>query len=87
MTHEVDPFFIDYIRDEVGWIVRPLVHRDMTMREWLQVNALIYEIVEKLLPSYLDNIAALNQMRERLDDMAAHRYLITPFKTAQAVGE
>ena len=80
MAHEIDPLSIDYIRDQTGWMVRPLVHRNMTMREWLQVNALTYEIVEELLSSYLDDMALLSQMRTQSDDVAAHRYLITPFK-------
>nr|DAH59454.1 MAG TPA: hypothetical protein [Caudoviricetes sp.] len=80
MNREIDPLSIDYIRDQIGWMVRPLVHHNMTMREWLQVNALTYEIVEELLPSYLDDMALLSQMRTQLDDVAAHRYLITPFK-------
>lgn len=80
VTKEINPFSIDYIRDQIGWMVRPLVHRNMTMREWLQVNALTYEIVEELLPSYLDDMALLSLMRTQLDDVAAHRYLITPFK-------
>lgn len=91
MAHEIDPLSIDYIRDQIGWMIRPLVHRNMTMREWLQVNALTYEIVEELLPSYLDDMAAVNQMRQKLNAAAAYRYLITPFnklhRPAQAVGE
>lgn len=80
MTHEIDPFSVDYIRDQIGWMIRPLVHRNMTMREWLQVNALTYGIVEKLLPSYLDDMSALDKIRAQLNDVATHRYLITPFK-------
>lgn len=63
----------------------------MTMREWLQINALIYEIVEKSLPSYLDNMAMLHRVQKELEDAALHRYLITPFgklhRAAHAVGE
>lgn len=91
MNYEIDPFSIDYIRDQIEWMVRPLVHRGMTMREWLQINALTYEIVEKSLPSYLDNMAMLHQLQKELEDVALHRYLITPFgklhSAAQAVGE
>lgn len=91
ILHEIDPFSIDYIRDKIGWMVRPLVPRNMTMREWLQVNTSLYQIVEELLPSYLDNMATVNQMRKEIDSVAAHRYLITPFgklhNTARAVGE
>lgn len=83
MNHQIDPLSIDYIRDQIGWIVRPLVHHNMTMREWLQVNALTYEIVEELLPSYLDDMAAVNQLRTQLDDIAAHRYLITLFNKSK----
>lgn len=91
MNYEIDPFSIDYIRDQIEWMVRSIVHRGMTMKEWLQINALTYEIVEKSLPSYLDNMATLHQLQKELEDVALHRYLITPFgklhSAAQAVGE
>lgn len=91
ILHEIDPFSIDYIRDKIGWIVRPLVPRNMTMREWLQVNTSPYQIVEELLPSYLDNMAMLYQLQKELENAALHRYLITPFgrlhSAAHAVGE
>jgi hypothetical protein len=52
---------------------------------------LIYEIVEKSLPSYLDNMAMLHRVQKELEDAALHRYLITPFgklhRAAHAVGE
>lgn len=79
MNHEIDPFSIDYIRDQIDLIIRPLLHRNMTMREWIQVNSLTYQIVEELLPSYLDNIATVNQMRKEFNSVATHRYLIIPF--------
>lgn len=79
ILHEIDPFSIDYIRDQIERMVRPLLHRGMTMKEWLQINALAYEIVEKSLPSYLDNMAMLYQLQKELEDTALHRYLITPF--------
>lgn len=85
ILHEIDPFSIDYIRDQIEQMIRPLVHRGMTMREWLQINALIYEIVEKLLPSYLDNMAMLHRLQKELEDVALHRYLITPFGKRTAV--
>lgn len=91
MLHEIDPFSIDYIRNQIDWMIRPMVHRGMTMKKWLQINALIYEIVEKSLPSYLDNMAMLHRLQKELEDVALHRYLITPFgklhSAAQAVGE
>ena len=91
ILHEIDPFSIDYIRDKIEWMVRPLVHRNMTMREWLQVNTLTYQIVEKLFPSYLDDMAMLHQLQKELENAALHRYLITPFgrlhSAAHAVGE
>lgn len=91
MNYEIDPFSIDYIRDQIEWMVRPIVHRGMTMKEWSQINALTYEIVEKLLLSYLDNMAMLHRLQKELEDVALHRYLITPFgklhSAAQAVGE
>lgn len=79
VTKEIDPFSIDYIRDQIEWMIRPLTHRGMTMKKRLQINALIYEIVEKLLPSYLDNMAMLHQVQKELEDSAKHQYLITPF--------
>ena len=79
MNNQIDPFSFDYIRDQIGWMVRPLVHRNMTMREWLQVNILTYQIVEELLPSYLDNMATVNQMRKEFNSVVTHRYLIIPF--------
>lgn len=91
MNHEIDLFSIDYIRDQIDWMIRPLVHRNMTMREWIQVNTLTYQIVEELLPSYLDNMTTVNQMRKELNSVATHRYWITPFdklhRAAHAVGE
>lgn len=91
MLHEIDPFSIDYIRNQIDWMIRPMVHRGMTMKEWSQINALTYEIVEKSLPSYLDNMAMLHQLQKELEGVALHRYLITPFgklhSAAQAVGE
>ena len=79
ILHEADPFSIDYIRDQIDWMIRPLLHRNMKMREWVQVNTLTYQIVEELLPSYLDNMAMLHQLQKELEDAALHRYLITPF--------
>lgn len=91
MLHEIDPFSIDYIRNQIDWMIRPMVHRGMTMKEWSQINALTYEIVEKSLPSYLDNMAMLHRLQKELEDVTLHRYLITPFgklhSAAQAVGE
>lgn len=91
MLHEIDPFSIDYIRNQIDWMIRPMVHRGMTMKEWSQINVLTYGIVEKSLPSYLDNMAMLHQLQKELEDVALHRYLITPFgklhSAAQAVGE
>lgn len=79
VTKKIDPFSIDYIRDQIEWTIRTLMHRGMTMKKWLQINALTYEIVEKLLPSYLDNMAMLHQVQKELGGAALHRYLITPF--------
>lgn len=79
ILHKIDPFSIDYIRDQIERMVRPMMYRGMTMKEWLQINALTYEIVEKLFPSYLDNMAMLHQSQKELEDAALHRYLITPF--------
>ena len=79
ILHEIDPFSIDYIRDQIEWMIRPLMHRGMTMKKRLQINTLTYEIVEKLLPSYLNNMAMLHQLQKELEDSAKHQYLITPF--------
>ena len=35
ILHEIDPFSIDYIRDQIERMVRPLVHRRMTMKKWV----------------------------------------------------
>lgn len=79
VTKEIDQFSIDYIRDQIEWMIRPLMHRGMTMKKRLQINALTYEIVEKLHPSYLDNMVMLHQVQKELEDSAKHQYLITPF--------
>lgn len=79
VTKEIDPFPIDYIRDQIEWMIRPLMHRGMTMKKRLQINVLIYEIVEELLPSYLYNMVMLHQVQKELEDSAKHQYLITPF--------
>lgn len=79
ILHEIDSFSIDYIRDQIEWMIRPLMHRGMTMKKRLQINTLTYEIVEKLLPSYLNNMATLHQLQKELEDSAKHQYLITPF--------
>lgn len=79
MNHEIDPFSIDYIRDHIDWMIRPMLHRNMTMREWIQVNTFTYQIIEELLPSYLDNMATVNQMKKEFNSVALHLYLITPF--------
>lgn len=79
VTKEIDQFSIDYIRDQIEWMIRPLMHRGMTMKKRLQINALTYEIVEKLLPSYLDNMVMLHQVQKELENSAKHQYLITPF--------
>ncbi len=79
MEQEIDPFSIDYIHNQIGRMIRPLVHRNMTMREWLRINSLTYEIIEDLLPSYFDSMVTLNKMRKQLSNMATHRYLIIPF--------
>ena len=85
ILHEINPLSIDYIRDKIEWMVRPLVQCNMTMREWLQVNTSTYQIVEKPLPPYLDDMAMLYQLQKELEDVALHRYLITPFGKRTAV--
>ena len=85
MNYKIDPFSIDYIRDQIEWMIHPMVHCGMTMKKWLQINALIYEIIEKSLPSYLDNMAMLHRLQKELEDVALHRYLITPFGKRTAV--
>lgn len=82
---QIDPFDDPELCAFVQKVAQPYIHRGMTMREWLQINALIYEIVEKLLPSYLDNIAMLHRLQKELEDVALHRYLITPFGKRTAV--
>ena len=72
-------------------MIRPFVHRGMKTSERMFVDALAYRAIEKILTSDLDKLAALNETRKELEDVALHRYLITPFRklhnAAQAVGE
>lgn len=32
VTKEIDQFSIDYIRDQIEWMIRPLMYRGMTMK-------------------------------------------------------
>lgn len=83
--------FKNYIEEQVGWMIRLFVHRGMKTRERMFVDALAYQAIEKILTSDLDKFVALNKTRKELEDVALHRYLITPFgklhSAAQAVGE
>lgn len=71
--------FKKYIEEQVGWMIRPFVHRGMKTSERMFVDALAYRAIEKILTSDLDKLAALNETRKELEDAALHRYLITPF--------
>lgn len=79
ILHEIDPFSIDYIRDQIGRMVRPLIPRNMTMREWLRVQNLIYTTALKVYPAYIDKIKKIDALRAALNAEALHRYLIIPF--------
>lgn len=71
--------FKNYMEEQVGWMIRPFVHRGMKTSERMFVDALAYQAIEKILTSDLDKLAALNETRKELEDAALHRYLITPF--------
>lgn len=83
--------FKNYMEEQVGWMIRPFVHRGMKTSERMFVDALAYQAIEKILTSDIDKFVTLNEMRKELEDVALHRYLITPFgklhRAAQAVGE
>ena len=83
--------FKNYIEEQIGWMIRPFVHRGMKTSDRMFVDALAYRAIEKILTSDLDKFAALNKTRKELEDVALHRYLIIPFgklhSAAQAVGE
>ena len=83
--------FKNYMEEQVGWMIRPFVHRGMKTSERMFVDSLAYQAIEKILTSDLDKLAALNKTRKELGDVASHRYLITPFgklhRAAHAVGE
>ena len=77
--------FKNYMEKQVGWMIRPFVHRGMKTSERMFVDALAYRAIEKILTSDLDKLAALNETRKELEDAALHRYLITPFGKRTAV--
>lgn len=77
--------FKNYMEEQVGWMIRPFVHRGMKTSERMFVDALAYRAIEKILTSDLDKLAALNETRKELEDAALHRYLITPFGKRTAV--
>lgn len=83
--------FKNYMKEQVGWMIRPFVRRGMKTSERMFVDALAYQAIEKILTSDIDKLVTLNEMRKELEDVALHRYLITPFgklhRAAQAVGE
>lgn len=83
--------FKNYMEEQVGWMIRPFVRRGMKTSERIFIDAIAYQAIEKILTSDIDKSITLNEMRKELEDVALHRYLITPFgklhKAAQAVGE
>lgn len=83
--------FKKYMEEQVGWMIRPFIHRNMKTSEQMSVDALAFQTIEKILTSDLDKMAALNETRKELKGTALHRYLITPFsklhKVVCAVGE
>ena len=77
--------FKNYMEEQVGWTIRPFVHRGMKISERMFVDALVYRAIEKILTSDLDKLAALNETRKELEDAALHRYIITPFGKRTAI--
>ncbi len=75
----------NYMEDQVGWMIRPFVHRGMKTSERMFVDALAYRAIEKILTSDLDKLAALNETRKELEAAALHRYIITPFGKRTAI--
>lgn len=77
--------FKNYMEEQVRWMIRPFVHRGMKTSERMFVDALAYQAIEKILTSDIDKFVTLNEMRKELEDVALHRYLITPFGKRTAV--
>lgn len=77
--------FKNYMEEQVGWMIRPFVRRDMKTSERMFVDALAYQTIEKILTSDIDKLVTLNEMRKELEDVALHRYLITPFGKRTAI--
>lgn len=71
--------FKNYMEEQVGWMIRPFVHRGMKTSERMFIDAIAYQAIEKILTSDIDKFVTLNEMRKELEDVALHRYLITPF--------
>ena len=78
-------FFKKYMEEQVGWMIRPFVHRNMKTSKRMSVDALAFQTIEKILTSDLDKMTALNETRKELKSTALHRYLITPFGKRTAV--
>lgn len=77
--------FKNYMEEQVGWMIRPFVHRGMKTSERMFIDAIAYQAIEKILTSDIDKFVTLNEMRKELEDVALHRYLITPFGKRTAV--
>ena len=90
-AEQIVELFKNYMEEQVGWMIRPFVRRGMKTSERIFIDAIAYQAIEKILTSDIDKSITLNEMRKELEDVALHRYLITPFgklhKAAQAVGE
>ena len=71
--------FKKYMEEQVGWMIRPFVYRNMKTSKRMFVDALAFQTIEKILTSDLDKMTALNETRKELKSTALHRYLITPF--------
>ena len=77
--------FKNYMEEQVGGMIRPFVHRGMKTSERMFIDAIAYQAIEKILTSDIDKFVTLNEMRKELEDVALHRYLITPFGKRTAV--
>lgn len=77
--------FKNYMEEQVGWMIRPFVRRGMKTSERMFIDAIAYQTIEKILTSDIDKSITLNEMRKELEDVALHRYLITPFGKRTAV--
>lgn len=84
-TEQTLELFKNYMEEQVGWMIRPFVHRGMKTSERMFVDVLAYQAIEKILTSDIDKLTALNKTRKELESVALHRYMITPFGKRTAI--